>query len=108
MIIVDPRSGIPFDVSFYTGFQKAMINVSAVWGVKVWKEEGVATLLGQIYLLLAQLRLGLFFNLGKRMKKERNKAPKNSALTKMSKDGKIADVHQDEVQNMKDAGWTAK
>lgn len=46
MIIVDPRSGIPFDVSFYTGFQKAMINVSAVWGVKVWKEEGVATLLG--------------------------------------------------------------
>lgn len=46
MIVVDPRSGIPFDVSFYKGFQKCMINVSAVWGDTVWKEEGVATLLG--------------------------------------------------------------
>ena len=46
MIVVDPRSGIPFDISFYKGFQKAMINVSAVWGVKAWKEEGIANLLG--------------------------------------------------------------
>lgn len=46
MVIVDPRSGIPFDVSFYKGFQKAMINVSAVWGYKTWKPEAVATLLG--------------------------------------------------------------
>jgi hypothetical protein len=46
MVIVDPRSGIPFDISFYKGFQKAMINVSAVWGYKTWKPEAVATLLG--------------------------------------------------------------
>ena len=46
MIVVDPRSGIPFDISFYKGFQKAMINVSAVWGYKTWKQEGVANLLG--------------------------------------------------------------
>lgn len=46
MIIVDPISGIPFDVSLYVGFQKSMINVSAVWGFKNWKPEHTAVLLG--------------------------------------------------------------
>jgi hypothetical protein len=46
MIVTDPRSGLSFDVSLYLGFQKMMINVSAVWGVKVWKPEFVKTLIG--------------------------------------------------------------
>lgn len=46
MVIVDPRSGMAFDLSLYVGFQKAMINVSAVWGWKAWKPEHIAILLG--------------------------------------------------------------
>lgn len=46
MMVVDPFSGLAFDISVYTGFQKTMINVSAAWGVKAWKPEHIATLLG--------------------------------------------------------------
>lgn len=46
MMVTDPRSGLSFDISLYAGFQKSMINVSAVWGVKAWKDEHIATLLG--------------------------------------------------------------
>jgi len=46
MMVTDPRSGLSFDVSVYEGFQKRMINVSAVWGVKAWKPEHIQILLG--------------------------------------------------------------
>jgi hypothetical protein len=46
MLVTDPRSGISFDVSLYKGFQKSMLNVSAVWGVKAWKPEHIALLIG--------------------------------------------------------------
>lgn len=46
MTIVDPRSGLPFVVSVYLGQGKAMMEVAAAWGKKVWKPEHVATLLG--------------------------------------------------------------
>ena len=46
MVVMDPRSGIPFDISVYKGFQKTMINVGAAWGVKAWKPEHIALLLG--------------------------------------------------------------
>jgi len=46
MMIVDDRSGLVFDISVYKGFQKTMVNVSAAWGVKAWKSENIATLLG--------------------------------------------------------------
>ena len=46
MIVVDPVSGIPFDISMYVGFQKSMINVSAVWGDTLWIPEHSAVLLG--------------------------------------------------------------
>jgi len=46
MTIVDPRSGIPFDISLYKGFQKSMLNVSAVWGWAAWKPEHIAILKG--------------------------------------------------------------
>jgi len=46
MMVVDPFSGLAYDVSVYKGFQKTMINVSAAWGVKAWKSEHIVNLLG--------------------------------------------------------------
>ena len=46
MMVTDPRSGISFDIAMYKGFQKAMIAVGAVWGVKAWKDEHIALMLG--------------------------------------------------------------
>jgi hypothetical protein len=46
MTIVDPRSGLSFDISAYKGYKKAMFDISCVYDVKVWKPEFVAQLLG--------------------------------------------------------------
>lgn len=45
MMIVDPRSGIPFEAAVYLGQGKAMLQIAAAWGKKVWKPEHVAALL---------------------------------------------------------------
>jgi len=44
--VQDPFSGLVFEVRAYKGFQKAMFNVSAAWGTKLWKPEFAAVLLG--------------------------------------------------------------
>jgi hypothetical protein len=44
--IQDPRSGLTFTVSIYKGYRKAMYDVAAVWGVKAWKDEFIASLRG--------------------------------------------------------------
>jgi hypothetical protein len=46
MIVQDPVSGLVFEIRVYKGFQKMIINVSAAWGVKAWKPEFIALLLG--------------------------------------------------------------
>ena len=46
MTVQDPWSGLVFEIAVYKGFQKMMVNVGAVWGVKAWKEEHIALLLG--------------------------------------------------------------
>lgn len=46
MMVADPISGIPFEISMYLGQGKAMIQVANAWGTKVWKPENVAVLLG--------------------------------------------------------------
>lgn len=46
MMVVDPFSGLAYDISVYKGFQKTMVNVSAAWGVKAWKEDHIVALLG--------------------------------------------------------------
>lgn len=46
MTVQDPVSGLVFEISVYKGFNKAMIYVAAVWGVKAWKPEHIALLLG--------------------------------------------------------------
>lgn len=46
MVVQDPVSGLVFQLGVYKGFQKMMINVGAVWGVKAWKPDFIALLLG--------------------------------------------------------------
>jgi len=46
MTVVDPRSGLPFDVAVYLGQGKAMIQIAMAWGFKNWKPEHTALLLG--------------------------------------------------------------
>lgn len=46
MMVTDPHSGLSFGISVYKGRKKAMIAVDALYGVKCWKPEHVALLLG--------------------------------------------------------------
>jgi len=45
-IIIDPVSGIAFEVSMYPGYHKVMMQVAAAWGVGNIKPEHTALLLG--------------------------------------------------------------
>ena len=46
MVVTDPRSGISFEIALYPGVRMVTYLVSAAWGVSVFKNEHVATLLG--------------------------------------------------------------
>ena len=46
MVISDDLSPLVFDVNLYRGYKKNMIEMNCVYGVKVWKPEFVATVLG--------------------------------------------------------------
>ena len=46
MIVQDPWTGLTFEVKAYKGFKKAMFMVSCVYGVKAWKPQHTALLLG--------------------------------------------------------------
>jgi hypothetical protein len=46
MTVQDPFSGIVYTIAVYKGYKKTMIEVGALYGVKAWKSEHIATLLG--------------------------------------------------------------
>ena len=46
MTVQDPFSGLVFEIAVYKGYMKTMLEVRALYGVKVWKPDHVALLLG--------------------------------------------------------------
>ena len=46
MIIQDPHSGIAWQIEVFGGYKKAMIDITAVYGVKAWNPHEIANLLG--------------------------------------------------------------
>jgi hypothetical protein len=46
MTIQDPHSGLVYTVAVYKGYKKAMYEVSCLYGIKAWKPDFIATLLG--------------------------------------------------------------
>ena len=46
MTVQDPFSGMVYDISVYKGYKKTMIEVSTLYGFKVWKPDFVGQLLG--------------------------------------------------------------
>lgn len=45
-MVVDPRSGIAFEMSLYPGYRKMMVELGLAWGQKAVKPEHIALLLG--------------------------------------------------------------
>ena len=46
MTVQDTHSGLVFQISLYKGYNKAMIDITALYGVKAWKPDAIALLLG--------------------------------------------------------------
>jgi len=45
-MMIDPRSGLAFEIRIYEGYHKMMATVGASWGVKATKEDHIAGLFG--------------------------------------------------------------
>lgn len=46
MLVQDPRSGLVFEIRFYKGYRKTMIEVALAWGVKAWNPYLISTVMG--------------------------------------------------------------
>lgn len=46
MLVQDPWSGLVFEIRAYMGYLKAMFDVQCVYGIKAWKPQHIAILLG--------------------------------------------------------------
>ena len=46
MDVVDPHSGLTFQISAYKGYNKAMFDVTMLYKAKAWNSKGIAVLMG--------------------------------------------------------------
>lgn len=46
MVVVDPWSGLAFEIASYKGYMKRMIEVRALYDIKAWKPDAIAIHLG--------------------------------------------------------------
>lgn len=46
MVVVDPHSGLAFEIASYKGYMKRMIEVRCLYQWKAWKPDAIALLLG--------------------------------------------------------------
>jgi len=46
MTVQDPFSGLVYEIAVYKGYGKTMFDITVLYGIKVWKPEFVATLIG--------------------------------------------------------------
>ena len=46
MMLIDPRSGLSFEIRVYEGYRKTRFEVGLAWGVKATKKEHLVSLLG--------------------------------------------------------------
>lgn len=46
LLVIDPRSGIPFELAVYRGYKKVRWEIGLAWGQKLTKPEHAALLLG--------------------------------------------------------------
>ena len=46
LTVQDPFSGLVFEIAAYKGYGKAMFDITTLYGVKAWKDEFIATLMG--------------------------------------------------------------
>lgn len=46
IVVQDPWSGLVFEIKAYKGYKKTMMVVSCIYGVKAWKPQHIAILLG--------------------------------------------------------------
>jgi hypothetical protein len=46
MTLIDPRSGLAFDVAIYAGYHMVSYEVGIAWGKKAIKRQHIAALLG--------------------------------------------------------------
>jgi hypothetical protein len=44
--LIDPRSGLAFEVAIYPGYRKVVYEVSLAWGFEVIKPQHTALLIG--------------------------------------------------------------
>jgi len=46
LTVQDPFSGLVYEIAVYRGYGKVMFDITTLYGVKAWKDEFIATLMG--------------------------------------------------------------
>ena len=46
LVVMDPHSGLVFQLSVYKGYKKSMLDITTLYQAKAWKSDGIALILG--------------------------------------------------------------